>query len=201
VAIDGGGTGRYVASQIRRDWMDVYEEDRHMIRKRMLWIAVVMALAVSAGCGGKKAADTSAPAAEPSVPPTETVQDIPAATPEPVPSNQLDFSAISDVYFDFDSYSLTSEAKGTLEANARELKRATAGSLTIEGHCDERGTKAYNLALGEKRANAAKDFLVALGVNASRISTVSYGKERPFDEGHDESAWAKNRRAHFVAGQ
>jgi peptidoglycan-associated lipoprotein len=81
------------------------------------------------------------------------------------------------------------------------LKRVSAANITIEGHCDERGTKAYNLALGEKRANAAKDFLVALGVSASRISTVSYGKERPFDPGHDESAWAKNRRAHFATGQ
>ena len=76
-----------------------------------------------------------------------------------------------------------------------------SGNVTIEGHCDERGTSAYNLALGEKRANAAKEYLVALGVNAARVSTVSYGKERPFDDGHDESAWAKNRRAHFVAGQ
>jgi peptidoglycan-associated lipoprotein len=102
------------------------------------------------------------------------------------------------VYFDFDSYNLTSEAKGTLDANARELKRVSAAAITIEGHCDERGTKAYNLALGEKRANAAREYLVALGVSGSRINTVSYGKERPFDPGHDESAWAKNRRAHFV---
>jgi peptidoglycan-associated lipoprotein len=102
------------------------------------------------------------------------------------------------VYFDFDSYNLTSEAKGTLDANARELKRVSTANISIEGHCDERGTKAYNLALGEKRANAARDYLVALGVSGSRISTVSYGKERPFDPGHDESAWAKNRRAHFV---
>jgi peptidoglycan-associated lipoprotein len=78
------------------------------------------------------------------------------------------------------------------------MKRVTDKMITIEGHCDERGTKAYNLALGEKRANAAKDYLVAMGVNASRISTVSYGKERPFDSGHSEAAWAKNRRAHFV---
>jgi peptidoglycan-associated lipoprotein len=74
-------------------------------------------------------------------------------------------------------------------------------NITIEGHCDERGTKAYNLALGEKRANAAKEYLVALGVSGSRIATVSYGKERPFDPGHDEAAWAKNRRAHFVVNR
>lgn len=171
-----------------------------MIRKRMLWIAVLVALTVIAGCGGKKATETPPPV-EPTPTQTETVQDIPAPTPDPVTPEQLDPSAISDVYFDFDSYSLSSEAKSALEANAREMKRITVGNVTIEGHCDERGTQAYNLALGEKRANAAKEFLVALGVDPSRISTVSYGKERPFDEGHNESAWAKNRRAHFTAGQ
>jgi peptidoglycan-associated lipoprotein len=171
-----------------------------MIRKRMLWIAVLVAMTAVAGCGGKKATDTPPPI-EPSNTPTETVTETPVSQPDPATSDQLDFSAISDVFFDFDSYSLSTEAKGTLEANARELKRTSMGNVTIEGHCDERGTKAYNLALGEKRANAAKEFLVALGVNGSRISTVSYGKERPFDDGHDESAWAKNRRAHFVAGQ
>ena len=74
-------------------------------------------------------------------------------------------------------------------------------TITLEGHCDERGTGSYNLALGEKRANAAKDFLVSLGVPASQITTVSYGKDRPFDAGHTEAAWAKNRRAHFVVNQ
>jgi peptidoglycan-associated lipoprotein len=170
-----------------------------MTKTRMLWIAVLVAMTAIAGCGGKKAAD-SPPPVEPasSGGATETVQDIPPATTDPVASGEIDMSMISDVFFDYDSYALSSEAKGTLEANARELKRASQGSVTIEGHCDERGTKAYNLALGEKRANAAKDFLVALGVDGGRINTVSYGKERPFDQGHDESAWAKNRRAHFV---
>ena len=71
-------------------------------------------------------------------------------------------------------------------------------AVTIEGHCDERGTNAYNLALGEKRANAAKDYLVSLGVDGGRITTISYGEEKPFDAGHDETAWTKNRRGHFV---
>lgn len=171
-----------------------------MIRKRLLWIAVLVALTAVAGCGGKKATDTAPPVEPTPNTQTETVQETPA-TSDPATSDQVEPVSLNDVYFDFDSYSLSSEAKGTLEANARELKRVTTGTFTIEGHCDERGTKAYNLALGEKRANAAKEFLVALGVSASRISTVSYGKERPFDDGHDESAWAKNRRAHFVAGQ
>lgn len=172
-----------------------------MIMKRMLWIAALVALTVTAGCGGKKAVD-EAPPTDISTPSSEPVaEDIPATTPDPAPSDQLDPSSLNDAFFDFDSYSLSSEAKGTLDQNAKELKRVTAAAITIEGHCDERGTSAYNLALGEKRANAAKDYLVALGVSASRITTVSYGKERPFDSGHDESAWAKNRRAHFLTGQ
>ena len=171
-----------------------------MIRMRMLWIVALVALTAIAGCGGKKATD-SPPPVEPTggntAPPVEEAP----ATNDPATSDQMDQMSLNDVFFDFDSYSLSSEAKGTLDANANELKRVTAAAVTIEGHCDERGTKAYNLALGEKRANAAKDYLVALGVNGSRITTVSYGKERPFDDGHDESAWAKNRRAHIMSGQ
>jgi len=167
-----------------------------MIRKHLIWIAALVALTAIAGCGGKKAADTAPPPTEPAnnTPVVEEATDMTETTP----STDVVPTSLSDVFFDFDSYSLTSEAKGTLEVNANDLKNATAGTITIEGHCDERGTKAYNLALGEKRANAARDYLVALGVNASRINTVSYGKERPFADGHDESAWAKNRRAHFV---
>ncbi|HEX5132208.1 MAG TPA: peptidoglycan-associated lipoprotein Pal [Candidatus Krumholzibacteria bacterium] len=155
----------------------------------------VLSMVVLAGCGGKKAMDeppmdtTAAPVEEPIEQPVE----------QPVaPVQDMSPIALSDVFFAFDSYSLSAEAKSTLEANAREMKRVTDAMVTIEGHCDERGTKAYNLALGEKRANAAKDYLVAMGVNASRVSTVSYGKERPFDDGHAEAAWAKNRRCHFV---
>jgi peptidoglycan-associated lipoprotein len=171
-----------------------------MIRKHMLWIVALVALMAIAGCGGKKAT-TAPPPTEPSGGVVETPITEAPATTDPVPSEEVAPMSISDAYFDFDSYTLSSEAKGTLEADANQLKRVTAGNVTIEGHCDERGAKAYNLALGEKRANAAKEYLVALGVNASRINTVSYGKERPFDDGHDDSAWAKNRRAHFVMGQ
>lgn len=173
-----------------------------MIRKHMMFVMALVALMAIAGCGGKKAT-TAPPPTEPqtgsTTPPVE--ENIPAATNDPATSDQLDPSSMVDAFFDYDSYSLSSEAKGTLETNAKALKAVSAGNVTIEGHCDERGTSAYNLALGEKRANAAKEYLVALGVNASRLNTVSYGKERPFDDGHDESAWAKNRRAHFVVGQ
>ena len=86
----------------------------------------------------------------------------------------------------------------TLQATADVLKKYTTWQVTIEGHCDERGTAEYNLALGERRATAARTYLLSLGVSADRIKIVSYGKEFPFDPGHDEAAWSKNRRAHFV---
>jgi peptidoglycan-associated lipoprotein len=172
-----------------------------MIRKYLFFAIALVALTAIAGCGGKKAT-TAPPPTEPATTTTKApvVEEATDKTPT-TPSEEVSPISLSDAFFDFDSYALTSEAKGTLEQNAKELKRVSAGNVTIEGHCDERGTKAYNLALGEKRANAAKDYLVALGVNASRLNTVSYGKERPFADGHDESAWAKNRRAHFVNGQ
>lgn len=171
-----------------------------MIRKSMIFAFALIALLAIAGCGGKKAT-TAPPPTEPATSTTTPPVETPTDTAPTTPSEELTQMQLSDAFFDFDSYALSSEAKGTLEQNAKELKRVTASNITIEGHCDERGTKAYNLALGEKRANAAKDYLVALGVSGSRINTVSYGKERPFDEGHDDSAWAKNRRAHFVTGQ
>jgi len=108
---------------------------------------------------------------------------------------------VADVFFAFDQHALSSEARGTLERNAGELKKFGDYKVRIEGHCDERGTKSYNLALGEKRAKAAKDFLVRLGVSGSRIEIVSYGKERPFALGNNDAAWAKNRRAHIVVRQ
>jgi peptidoglycan-associated lipoprotein len=106
--------------------------------------------------------------------------------------------ALSTVYFAYDSSSLNSSTRSTLDSNANYLKENSNIEVQIEGHCDERGGIQYNLALGERRAKAIKDYLVALGVEASRISTVSYGKERPVEFGHDESAWSKNRRGNFV---
>ena len=105
---------------------------------------------------------------------------------------------LKTVYFGFNSSNLSSAAKSTLEENATYLKLTDAVSIQVEGHCDERGGIQYNIALGERRAQAVKDYLVALGVNADRISTVSYGKDRPVAFGHDEDAWSQNRRANFV---
>lgn len=166
--------------------------------KRLMVLATILSLVAVAGCGGKKAVEPT-PTDTGSSTPVEEPRETPIETPG---SGNTDMSpiSVSDVFFAFDQFNLSSEAKSTLEANARELKRVSDASVTIEGHCDERGTKAYNLALGDKRANAAKDYLVSLGVTASRVTTISYGKERPFDTGSSESAWAKNRRAHFVTG-
>lgn len=107
-------------------------------------------------------------------------------------------SELGTIYFGYDSFSLSSEARGTLKTNAEWLKSNSTATIQIEGHCDERGTTEYNLALGEKRANAVRDYLVKLGVASSRVSVISYGEERPSDPGHDESAWSRNRRAAFV---
>lgn len=102
------------------------------------------------------------------------------------------------VYFGFDSSTLDGEAKSTMQANAEFLTANASVDIQVEGHCDERGGRQYNLALGERRAKAVRDHLVALGVAAKRVSVVSYGNERPAAEGHDESAWSKNRRGNFV---
>ncbi|HOD36737.1 MAG TPA: peptidoglycan-associated lipoprotein Pal [Syntrophales bacterium] len=108
-------------------------------------------------------------------------------------------SGLENIYFGFDQYGLTEEARATLKRHAEWLRANRGYIMVIEGHCDERGTNEYNLALGQRRADAAKKYLVSLGVEARRLSTVSYGEEKPLDPGHDEAAWAKNRRAQFTA--
>lgn len=109
-------------------------------------------------------------------------------------------SALREVFFEFDRYDLTSESRGTLKAAADWLKKNPATKVEIEGHCDDRGTSEYNLALGAKRANAAKDYLMTLGVPAARLSATSYGEEIPVCREETESCWQKNRRDRFVAG-
>jgi peptidoglycan-associated lipoprotein len=107
-------------------------------------------------------------------------------------------SAFEDIHFDFDKSFIREDAKPPLQKVADYLKRNPGASLVIEGHCDERGTPEYNIALGERRATSAKNYLVSLGVKGGALSTVSFGEEKPVDPGHNEDAWAKNRRAHFV---
>jgi len=103
-----------------------------------------------------------------------------------------------DIYFDFDSSALGDMAKEVLSRKAEWLRMTADASVIIEGHCDERGTSAYNIALGDRRAESAKSFLLDLGINANQLSTISYGEERPVDTGKNEESWAKNRRVHFV---
>jgi peptidoglycan-associated lipoprotein len=105
---------------------------------------------------------------------------------------------LQDIFFDFDMSNIRDDQRAALDGNLTWLKANAAAKITIEGHADERGTNEYNLALGERRAKATKDYLVAAGIGAVRIATISYGEERPFVLGHDESAWKWNRRAHFV---
>ena len=105
---------------------------------------------------------------------------------------------LKDIHFEFDKYDIRGVDESILKENAVFLKNNPRMKIQVEGHCDERGTVEYNLALGERRANNTKKYLVSLGIPSDRISTISYGKEKPFDKGHHEEAWAKNRRAHIV---
>ncbi|HTI37833.1 MAG TPA: peptidoglycan-associated lipoprotein Pal [Vicinamibacterales bacterium] len=188
-----------------------------MRERRVMMCALVLAAVFAGGCGKKKP-----PVARPvPPPPTETspTGERPPAPPEPVRENPIvpaeptisddplasgDLESINKnspfqpVFYALDSSDVDAKGQQSLNADAEILKKYSTWTITIEGHCDERGTAEYNLALGERRALAAKTYLVSLGISADRLRTVSYGKEFPFDPGHDESAWSKNRRAHFV---
>jgi peptidoglycan-associated lipoprotein len=184
---------------------------------RFAVIAVLAAVLGVAACGKKKPpvarpgpstttatpADPSRPPAPPEpVPETTAIPREPTITEDPLTSGDLDAinknSPFQPVFYVLDSFEVDGPGQQALNTNAGILKKYPTWVITIEGHCDERGTAEYNLALGEKRALAAKTYLVSLGVPADRLRTVSYGKEFPFDPGHEEGAWSKNRRAHFV---
>lgn len=183
-------------------------------------LTLAASLAIAA-CGGKQAP-------VPVTPPPPGPQSFPSATPTPnrppappqpvpeppkivvetpVPSDPLAGmdtdeinrqSPLAPVFFGYDSDVVDEEGQKVLNANAAVLKKYPTWAITVEGHSDERGTAEYNLALGERRALAVKSYLLSLGIAADRIRTVSYGKEFPFDPGHDEAAWKNNRRGHFV---
>ena len=184
---------------------------------KALVVLVILLTVVVAACKGK----AKPPVARPMPPPMPTASDTnpppppgppqPVAEPVPVPpmpaednigSRSLDDlnrdSPLRPLYFELDSADVSTAGQQVLQANAAVMKKYPAWQITVEGHCDERGTAEYNLALGERRALAAKNYLVSLGVPADKVKTVSYGKEFPFDAGHDDGAWSKNRRAHFV---
>ncbi len=121
------------------------------------------------------------------------------AAPRPSPKEFMAVAALKEVYFDFDKYDIRAEDAKTLDANAVWLKSNTDNLVLIEGHCDERGTNEYNLALGERRAKATMNYLVSQGIQANRITIISYGEERPVCSEKTEACWAKNRRASFLA--
>lgn len=165
-------------------------------------VAVLVLAGLVAGCSKKPEAETD-PAAGAGQQPVETVPTQPTPEPEVPEVTAPDYAAldpadygVGDVYFAFDEYDLSTEAMGILSRNARILREAGV-TVLISGHCDERGTVEYNLALGEKRAKAVRDYLVSLGVPAANLRVTSYGESKPFAMGHTEEAWAQNRRAHF----
>ncbi len=143
--------------------------------------------ATTAGAGAT--GDAGAQASEPAAVERGTVSRV-------EPGSQADLvAAVGDrVFFAFDKYDLTPQARETLKQQAAWMKRYPDVEVVVEGHCDERGTREYNLALGERRANSVRDYLIALGVSPDRITTISYGKERPMALGSNEAAWAQNRR-------
>ena len=167
-------------------------------------IALVSALALSvAGCTKKKPEELPpAPAATAPAPEAEAPQ--PAPQTGPVPGSRADFlqqAGTDTIHFGTDLYDIDGESQAILSRQAQWLAKNPNVAVTIEGHCDERGTREYNLALGDRRANAAKNYLVNAGVSASRLSVISYGKERPVATGSDEGSWAQNRRAVTVVPQ
>ena len=180
-----------------------------------------LAIALAAGGAGSACKKKSPPIARPTPPPPDTdmTANRPPAPPEPVteappvavppePSvSSADMGSLDEinkkgilapVFFEFDSAEMSSDGQAVLAKNADTMKQFPTWIVSVEGHCDERGTAEYNLALGERRALSVRQYLVSLGIAAERLRTVSYGKEFPFDPGHGESAWSRNRRANFV---
>lgn len=188
----------------------------------VFWVAGAVAMCVSGGCANKEVVKSDEQlkptVAEQTKPVTQTPSNANAATDKQIATkpaslndnkqkeaatakisgNESLKAALEKIYFDFDAANLSERARTSLTKNADYLKKNPNTKISIEGNCDERGSMEYNLALGEKRAKAAEKYLVTMGVAADRISTISYGKEKPADAGHDEAAWAKNRRDEFV---
>ncbi len=166
----------------------------------IIWIAVlVVAFTMFAiGCGGKKPAVETEPEPFFEPPPREEPKVAPPLKPVDMDIPKKVPLVLNAIYFDFDKSDLTAEARAILAQNARRLEENPNTNIRIEGHCDERGTVEYNLALGERRAISARDYLINYGINSNHITIISYGKERPIDPRHNEEAWAQNRRAEFV---
>jgi peptidoglycan-associated lipoprotein len=174
--------------------------------QKKMWLIIALFLVIPVllfpiGCQKKTVTQAKAPAPAPA--PAAAPAPAPAPAPQkgPAPAAAPDTSAMimqEDIYFDFDKSTLKPAAQDSLMKKAAWLRANSNATVTIEGHCDERGTSEYNLALGDRRADSTKAFLVDLGIAASRLTTVSYGEERPVCNQHNEECWAKNRRSHFV---
>src|SRR5574337_491206 len=179
--------------------------DRRVLRMKALCIGALGGVLLLAACAKQPGVTAIQPPPQAAGAPGARGE---VVTPPPVPRPEQPVkqaaqavrqeSPLKDIFFDFDRSNIRPDAKAALAEDIGWLGTHATAAITIEGHCDERGTSEYNLALGERRAQAAKDYLVALGINAKRVTVVSYGKERPFIVGHDEYAWKWNRRAHFV---
>lgn len=172
------------------------------VMRFIVFVALASLLAV--GCATQPAQEaTTEPPAQEQQETTQATQSEPTETKvqeQEVMEKEVSY-AVSDltrIHFDFDSYVLKPQARKKLDQNAEILKALSSVEIRVEGHCDERGSDEYNLALGERRAQAAMNYLIALGIDADRMSTISYGEERPLVMGHNEEAWAKNRRAEFT---
>ena len=157
-----------------------------LVRLSVLTLILALTLALSTSCSKKQKGDEGAEGGSMS----EAAQDL-------ADSDASKAMGLQTVTYAYDSSALDPKAKETLNNNAKVLKDKSSLKVQIEGHTDERGGIQYNIALGERRANAAKSYLIDKGINADRLSIISYGKEKPVDQGHDEAAWAKNRRANF----
>jgi len=166
--------------------------------KNLLTLLVLLSstlLLVSCG-GGTKYAEM-----EPEVPEV-VAEPEPVPEPEPEPEvEEIDMLTLDTIYFDFDRSDIRSDQRTVLADNAKSIESESEITVLIEGHCDERGTNEYNMALGQRRADSVKRYMVNYGIEAARLSTVTYGEERPVDYGHDEEAWSKNRRVEFVVQQ
>ena len=179
---------------------------------KWMMLAALAALLVLGGCRHQKPTDTT-DSHDSDTPGTDvdTTKDFGHEGPqsaEPDRSTTYDGENLTEeelnvqrqlrpVFFAFDKYDLSQESRGTLGDNSRVLRDHPKVSVWVEGHCDERGTNEYNLALGDRRSRAARDYMVAAGVDSSQMSVISYGEEKPFEAGHDEASWSQNRRAHF----
>ncbi len=165
---------------------------------KMLVLIFAMGFVFTIGCCKKKQAETApAAATKEGVSEDELAAKRKAEQEAMLKKAAMQKFVNEDVYFDFDDASIRADQKPVLKDKVDFLKANPDISVTIEGHCDERGTEAYNMALGERRAQSIKTFLINAGIDKSRLNTISYGEEKPVDPGHNEAAWAKNRRGHF----